>query len=87
MQKKEGFKGQRSVVLPDFIIRELKKDPVCSHIYLTDIGYYPDALFHQRIRKKGCRQYILIYCTNGEGWFLVMGRKRKVVSNQFFIIP
>ncbi|MGM0620553.1 MAG: AraC family transcriptional regulator [Bacteroidota bacterium] len=87
MQKKEGFKGQRSVVLPDFIIRELKDDPVCSQLYFTDIGYYPSALYHGRIREKGCNQLILIYCIRGEGWFSVMGRKRKVVANQFFIIP
>lgn len=87
MPKKEGFKGQRSVVLPEFIIRELKHDPVCHQLFLTDIGFYPDARYHQRIREKGCNQFILIYCTGGEGWISVRGKRRKVVGNQFFLIP
>jgi AraC-like DNA-binding protein len=87
MPKKEGFKGQRSVILPDFIIRELKNDKVCSQLYLTDIGYYPDARYHQRTREKGCNQFILIYCSKGEGWFSVMGKRRKVSEGHFFLIP
>ncbi|MGC9354963.1 MAG: AraC family ligand binding domain-containing protein [Mariniphaga sp.] len=87
MPKKEGFRGQRSVVLPEFIIRELKDDAVCSQLYVTDIGYYPDALHHQRTREKGCNQFILIYCTRGEGWFSMMGKKKKVTENQFILIP
>jgi len=87
MEKQEGFKGQRSVVVPESIVKEFMGDPISNRLYLTDIGFYPDAQFHQRSRKKGCRQYILIYCIRGEGWFSVAGRKNSVGPNQFFIIP
>lgn len=87
MKKQEGFKGQRTIILPEFILREIQKDPMGEQLYLTDIGYYPSARNHQRTREHGCYQYIIIYCVEGEGWISVNGKKNKVYSNQFFIIP
>ena len=43
---KDGFKGERAIVLPAFLIEELKQDPLGSELYITDIGYYPHAYFH-----------------------------------------
>ncbi len=85
--KKEGFKGQRSVILPDYLIQEMQNDPICNSLYITDIGYYPKAKFHNRKRESGCSQYILIYCVEGEGWFSVDGQKSNITANQFFVIP
>ena len=87
MRKKEGFKGQHTLILPEFLISEIQKDPIGCQLYLTDLGYYPHAEHHYRIRKKGCDQFILIYCVEGEGWFSVDGRRSTVSANQFFIIP
>ena len=42
---KDGFKGERAIVLPAFLIEELKQDPLGSELYITDIGYYPHACF------------------------------------------
>ena len=83
----ENFKKQMSVVLPDYILSELQKDPICEQLYLTDIGYYPDAKYHHRVREKGSSQYILIYCIKGKGWISETGRKITVKTNQYFIIP
>lgn len=87
MLKKEGFKGQRTVVLPKFIINEIEDDSVRRLLYLTDVGFYPQAQFHYRKREKGCCQFILIYCIEGEGWISVNGKKNIVYPNQYFIIP
>ena len=67
---KEGFKGERAIVLPAFLIEELKQDPLGSELYITDIGYYPHACFHYRKRNtEEATEFILIYCMEGEGWF------------------
>ena len=87
MEKQDGFKGQRSVIIPDFIIKELQEDTINKQLYITDIGFYPKAIFHQRLRKKGSLQYILIYCIDGKGWVSIDGIKMEVKPNQFFIIP
>ena len=67
---KDGFKGERAIVLPAFLIEELKQDPLGSELYITDIGYYPHAYFHYRKRDtEEVTEFILIYCMEGEGWF------------------
>jgi AraC family transcriptional regulator of arabinose operon len=46
-RKREGFEGQRLIVIPKKIVSEfLVKDPVTRQIYITDIGFYPKAMFH-----------------------------------------
>ncbi|BDD11835.1 transcriptional regulator (plasmid) [Fulvitalea axinellae] len=85
--KREGFEGQRAIILPDSVIEELQDNPLTRSIYLTDIGYYPRAKFHYRIREKGCGQYILIHCVHGEGWFSVNGVRSQISSGQYFIVP
>lgn len=85
---KEGFKGERIVVLPAFLIEELKKDPLGKELYITDIGYYPHAGFHYCARTaEEAREFVLIYCVEGKGWFEVNGKRHKVVADQFFILP
>ena len=88
LRKREGFKGQKLIVLPKKVIADfLTKDPVTRQIYITDIGYYPKAEFHYVERPAGISQYIIIYCTEGMGW-LEINRKRIVINpSEFIIIP
>ena len=52
MQKqKEGFSGERTIILPQIIVERSQKDPLLSSLYITDIGYYPNAYNHYRERK------------------------------------
>lgn len=85
---KDGFKGERAIVLPAFLIEELKQDPLGSELYITDIGYYPHACFHYRKRDtEEVTEFILIYCMEGEGWFELDKHQYAVTANQFFILP
>lgn len=84
---KNGFRGERSIVLPQMIIEMEKADPLVSSLYLTDIGYYPAASYHFRKREVGIDQHVLIYCVEGSGWYLLNGEQHQVKANQFFILP
>lgn len=85
---KDGFKGERSIVLPPFVLDELRTETLSKELFITDIGYYPQAKFHFRERtEKESRQYILIYCVEGEGWFTLQSQKYNVRQFQFFILP
>lgn len=85
---KEGFKGERAIVLPAFLIEELKQNPLGKELYITDIGYYPHAGFHYRERsQEEATEFVLIYCVEGEGWFETDSCKYTVGANQFFILP
>lgn len=84
---KDGFSGERALVLPQVIIKMMEDDPLASMLHITDIGYYPKAQHHFRERKKPINQYVFIYCIDGQGWYQVNGHAHKVISNQYFILP
>jgi len=84
---KEGFTGERSIVLPPMTIEMERQDPLVSSLYITDIGYYPHADSHFRERKAPIDAHVLIYCIEGKGWYEVQGKRYEVASGQFFILP
>lgn len=86
-KQKDGFMGERSIVLPPMVVEMEENDPLVSNLYLTDIGYYPHATYHYINRQKAIDQYVLIYCVDGSGWYRIDGIEYKVRKNQFFILP
>ena len=86
-QQKDGFAGERALVLPDPLVLEFGQDPQLAALSITDIGHYPCARNHYRERTTPINQYILIYCTEGRGQFSLQGRSHTVSRNQFFILP
>ncbi|MBN1131849.1 MAG: AraC family transcriptional regulator [Bacteroidales bacterium] len=85
---KEGFKGERAIIVPSFIKQDYCNDELGRQLHITDIGFYPHAKYHHRERKaEEAGQYIFIYCIDGEGWYTVSGIKRRLQSHQFIILP
>jgi len=80
------YKDQKTIVLPKGIIKELCSNELTNSLMVTDIGFYSKAENHYRERKNGISQYILIYCTDGEGWFEIAGKKQNIYKNQYIII-
>ena len=88
LRKKEGFEGQRAIILPREVIGlQCAHNPVIQHAYITDIGYYPRAMHHYRQRTTGIDQNILIYCIEGKGWIQIEGGKQNISAGNFFIVP
>ena len=87
LKKRDGFVGERSIVLPPMIVEMEEKDPLVSSLYITDIGYYPCAEHHYRARPNPISQWVLIYCVKGEGWFTIEDKRHEVTENQYFILP
>ncbi len=87
MKKEEGFPGQISYVIPDRILSLVRENPLISDLYITDIGYYPQARHHFRERPTGSPQFILIYCVEGKGEIRVNESIYPIPENHFFIIP
>ncbi|MGQ8336219.1 helix-turn-helix domain-containing protein [Sunxiuqinia sp. A32] len=86
-KKQEGFPGQLSYVIPDRILSLVSKNPICSDLFITDIGYYPKASHHFRERKDGVKQTILIYNVHGKGTIEVGKNRFQIMPDHFFIIP
>lgn len=87
IKRKDGFNGERALVLPASIVKELEADVVASILYITDIGYYPKAWHHFRERTEAIDQYVFIYCMEGKGWYRLRDHEYKIASNQYFILP
>lgn len=86
-KQKDGFTGERCLVLPESRIREVRRNPWFAALYVTDIGHYPHARNHYRQRDEPIGEHILIYCMEGSGYFSIGGKEYRVTENQFFILP
>ena len=84
---KEGFVGQKMIVLPPNIKRAIQNQSLIKNFYLTDIGFYPSAIHHHRERRQGIKHYILIYCTEGQGQVFLNTKEFTLSPNTYFIIP
>jgi len=87
MKRKEGFPGQLSYIIPKATLQKLIQNPLFEDLYITDIGYYPHALYHYRERTDGSSQSILIYNVEGVGYIKIMGVEHTLPPDHFFIIP
>lgn len=86
-KKKDGFIGQKAIVLPAPVIKKNETDPILHNLMITDIGYYPKASEHYRARPKGVDQHIFIYCVDGKGWCKIEGKEYQLKNDEFIIIP
>ncbi len=84
---KDGFSGERSIVLPKMIVEMEEADPLTSSLYITDIGYYPTAQGHYVKRETGIDQHVLIYCVNGCGFCTAQGQRYELHTNEYCILP
>lgn len=84
---KEGFLGQQMIVLPPDAKKVVSKNQLTRKLYLTAIGYYPKAIYHDRERKTGSQQYIFLYCTEGKGYVQISKRQYELIPNTYIIIP
>jgi len=82
-----GFPGERFIYLPLELLDRIKDSPLTGDLYVYSLGFFSRALHHYINRPTGCEQYILIYCTEGEGWIILNGKKYTLTANQFIILP
>jgi AraC family transcriptional regulator of arabinose operon len=87
VEKQEGFRGERLVVVPRPIVAIAMSQPLLKHLLPTDAGFYPRARDHKCTREKGCPETIFIYCARGTGWCEMAGRRHEVGKDQLLVIP
>lgn len=60
-RKRDGFRGERMIVLPTEAFSDYVKHPLVRRLYLTDVGFFPSAAHHYRERREGLRN--IFFCT------------------------
>lgn len=68
---KEGFKGERLITLPSFVIEEFKNDELGKELYFSNMGYFPNAEYHYCRRESG----------NSTVTFCILCKRRRMASN------
>ncbi|MFA9190704.1 AraC family transcriptional regulator [Flavobacterium sp. FZUC8N2.13] len=84
---KDGFLGQTMVVLSTDQKEKVKLHPFSNNLFLDAIGYFPNAKHHNCSRKNGIKEYIFLYCIEGEGWIKINKKTINLKPNTGFIIP
>lgn len=83
----EGFKGEIAIVTP-YNIRDFQAtNEITRQLFITHIGYYPNAKYHYRRREEGTPENILIYCEKGKGWIEHNEETYNLSPNEVYIIP
>jgi AraC-like DNA-binding protein len=85
--KKDGFPGQRQCNIPYTFRTRAQFDPISKWAYVTDIGFYPKAQYHGKIRRNGPGEYILMYCVAGKGMCYIGDNEYSLGPNQVLIFP
>jgi AraC family transcriptional regulator of arabinose operon len=83
----DGFKHEQMFVLnaPDTDrFRALTGD---SGLFLTDVGFYPDAAGHYRARPAGSSAAILLYVRKGRGIVQIPERTVRLSADEALVIP
>ncbi len=83
---KDGFAGQRAVIIPPAVVSELENHPLSAALHVTDIGFYPNASHHYRRRDTPISQYVFIYAVRGRGGYELDGKHYEVVAGCYFIL-
>lgn len=84
---RDGFPGQRWIVIPPAIVERCQSLPIVRDLYATDIGHFPSAQYHFVERPSGADETIFIYCTDGAGWCRMDGRQHSVQEGSALFIP
>jgi AraC-like DNA-binding protein len=75
------------VVLPRPVVQEHLASANASSLFTADVGYFPEAVWHEVSRPLGSPQLIVIVCARGKGWCMLGGRRHEVPAGSALIIP
>ncbi|MFC8680119.1 helix-turn-helix domain-containing protein [Microbacterium ureisolvens] len=71
--RRDGFDNQRLCVVPRPQVEAALGRAVTRRMTVTDVGYFPAASGHRRVRAKGAPETIVILCVAGAGVVRIAG--------------
>lgn len=86
-RKQDGFEGETLIVLPTEAFADYVEHPLVKRLYLTDVGYFPQAAHHYKERKEGIEEYILLCCIRGKGAVELGEQTYFLKENDVFCVP
>ncbi len=87
MQAEKDTILHRYCVIPQSVQKRILNHPLCSNLFVTEIGYEDSKAFHQFPKNRNSNHYLLVYVAKGEGWYRAKNKTYSAVENDFFVIP
>ncbi len=84
---REGFPGQRLVVIPPRVVARAAALPVCKALYATHIGRFDTARHHFVSRNQGAPEHIFIACLSGAGVCDLEHRRWRLEEGHAIVLP
>ena len=73
-------------LVPEFLRRQLRRNPLTRDLYPHALGYYPHAAGHH-MRRDEHDDHLLLYCVSGRAWADVDGRRHQVGAGDLLLLP
>ncbi|GAX03964.1 AraC family transcriptional regulator [Secundilactobacillus pentosiphilus] len=87
MRRLENFDNEYLFVLPPALLQSYASSPIFNNLYVTDLGFFPNADYHYVSRKHGTNTWVMIFCTNGSGTVVVNKKTYAMKQHSFIILP
>lgn len=87
LKRREGFPGQRLVVLPAPILARAAALPISAWLLPTHLGRFNHAEHHHVERRHGCPEHILLACLDGAGHVKGDGIDTMIQAGDVALLP
>ncbi len=77
----------RYLIIPKDIEKQILEDPLCSNLFVKEIGYQEQEQIYSIPKNRQPGQYLIIYIVKGEGWYTYKEETYQVSENSFFVLP
>ncbi len=85
--RRDGFPDERHVILPPAVVERAKSLPIVREIFPTCLGHFPYAAGHLVQRTEGVDEWIMIYCSAGQGWCSFDSKRRRLREDTAIFVP
>lgn len=87
VHRREGFPGQRLVVVPQPLVAAAGRQPVTRDLCVTHIGHFSAAGGHFVERKHGTAEHIMIACLAGAGHCRMADQEWRIGPGEVVFLP
>lgn len=86
-KRREGFPGQRLVIIPPNIVDYSESQPIIRDLLITHIGAFSATAHHHVERNNGTSQFVLIGCLSGQGQCTIQDHSWDINAGDLLILP
>jgi len=75
MKEEKNSLRHRYCVIPQSVQKRILNHPLCSNLFVTEIGYEDHKAFNPFVKSKTGNHYLLVYVAKGSGGYRVKEKK------------